>query len=99
MSKPHVPTPNSQRSRFRCSGVGTWVVGLVSVLLLSSCAPRLLQLPTDPGAPAPNFAQAYDDATSACRGVKTLTAELGLSGQAGGRTIRGRAIIGFERPA
>ena len=31
--------------------------------------------------------------------MKTLTAELGLSGRAGGRRIRGRAIVGVERPA
>jgi hypothetical protein len=28
-----------------------------------------------------------------------LTAELGLSGRAGDRAVRGRAIVGFERPA
>jgi hypothetical protein len=31
--------------------------------------------------------------------VRTLTAELSLSGRAGGRAVRGRAIVGFERPA
>jgi hypothetical protein len=30
--------------------------------------------------------------------VRTLTAELSLSGRAGGRALRGRAIAGFERP-
>jgi hypothetical protein len=30
--------------------------------------------------------------------VRTLTAELGLSGSAGGQGVRGRAIVGFERP-
>jgi hypothetical protein len=30
--------------------------------------------------------------------VRTLTAELGLSGRAGGQGVRGRAIVGFERP-
>jgi hypothetical protein len=34
-----------------------------------------------------------------CAGVRTMTAELGLSGRAGGRSLRGRAIAGFERPA
>ena len=37
--------------------------------------------------------------TSACRGVRTLTAELSLSGRAGGRSMRGRVVAGFERPA
>lgn len=31
--------------------------------------------------------------------MRTLTLELSLSGQAGGRRLRGRAIAGFERPA
>ena len=96
-AKSQIPNPRSQRSRYRGLGFGFWVLGFAVVL--ASCAPRLLTLPTDPGAPAPNFAQAYTAATTACRGVKTLTAELGLSGRSGGRTIRGRAIVGVERPA
>ena len=99
MNNPQLPGPNSLGHGSCGLGVGSWVLGVVVALFVSSCAPRLLQLPTDPGTPAPNFAQAYADATTACRGVKTLTAELGLSGRAGGRTIRGRAIIGVERPA
>ena len=75
---------------------GLWVLGFG--VLASSCAPRLLQLPIDPGAPAPDFLQAYRTATSACSSVRTLTAELTLSGSAGGRRIRGRAIVGVERP-
>ena len=34
-----------------------------------------------------------------CAGVRTLTAELGLSGRAGGQSLRGRVVAGFERPA
>jgi hypothetical protein len=37
--------------------------------------------------------------SSACAGVRTLTAELGLSGRAGGQSLRGRVVAGFERPA
>ena len=36
--------------------------------------------------------------SSACRGVKTLTGELALSGRAGDQRLRGRVIAGFERP-
>jgi hypothetical protein len=67
-------------------------------VLVSGCAPRLLSLPTDPGNPLPDFAQIHQQATSACTGIRTLTAELSLSGRAGGRALRGRAIAGFERP-
>jgi hypothetical protein len=72
----------------------TWAVCLVA----SGCAARRLELPADPGAPFPAFAETYRLATMACAGVRTLTAELALSGRAGGRGVRGRAIAGFERP-
>jgi hypothetical protein len=73
------------------------VLGIV--LFTSGCAARLLQLPADPGAPVPDFAEIHKQASSACTGVRTLTAELSLGGRAGGRALRGRAIVGFERPA
>ena len=75
------------------------VLACLLCVSVTGCAPRLLRLPADPGAPAPDFLQTYRAATAACGGVKTLTAELGLSGRAGGRRIRGRAIVGVERPA
>jgi hypothetical protein len=68
-------------------------------LAFSACAARRVNLPTDPGSPFPDFADAYRAVTASCAGVRTLTAELGLSGRAGDRRIRGRAIVGFERPA
>jgi hypothetical protein len=37
--------------------------------------------------------------TEACRGVRTLTAELGLAGRAGEARLRGRVVAGFERPS
>jgi hypothetical protein len=37
--------------------------------------------------------------SSACGGVRTLTAELALSGRAGRQKLRGRVIAGFARPA
>jgi hypothetical protein len=46
-----------------------------------------------------DFAQTHEQLSSACTGVRTLTAELGLSGQAGGQRLRGRIVAGFERPA
>lgn len=65
----------------------------------AGCAARRVQLPADAGTPFPDFAETYRAVTSACAGVRTMTAELGLSGRAGGRGIRGRAIVGFEAPA
>ncbi|HTI40306.1 MAG TPA: hypothetical protein VL693_00670 [Vicinamibacterales bacterium] len=37
--------------------------------------------------------------SSACAGVRTLTAEIGMSGRAGRQKLRGRVVAGFARPA
>jgi outer membrane biogenesis lipoprotein LolB len=71
----------------------------VAGLLLAGCAPTRLSLPTDPGQSLPDFEQIHREATTACAGVRTLTAELGLAGRAGRQRVRGRAIVGFERPS
>jgi hypothetical protein len=73
------------------------VVSMVS-LTLGACAARRVNVPTDAGTPFPDFAETYRMVTASCASVRTLTAELGLSGRAGDRRIRGRAIVGFERP-
>jgi hypothetical protein len=66
---------------------------------LTGCAARSLTLPSDPGTPLPDFAQIHAQLSSACAGVRTLTAELGLSGRAGDERLSGRIIAGFERPS
>jgi outer membrane biogenesis lipoprotein LolB len=68
-------------------------------VVMSGCAPRRLALPSDPGVAFPDFAAVHDQVTEACRGVKTLTTELALSGRAGEQRLRGRVVAGFERPA
>ncbi len=78
-------------------GFGPWALGLL--VLAAGCGSRLVTLPTDPGAPLPDFAEIHKSASASCSRVRTLTAELSLSGRAGGRAVRGRAIVGFERPA
>lgn len=71
-----------------------WVLGV----LVSGCAARLT-LPSDPGTALPDFAQVHAQVSESCRGVRTLTAELALSGRAGDDRLRGRVHAGFERPA
>lgn len=66
---------------------------------ISSCAHPRLSLPTDPGSPLPDFQAIHAQVSSACRGVRTLTAELSLSGRAGRQKLRGRVVAGFARPA
>ena len=76
-------------------GIGSWVLAV----LLSACATRTLTLPTDAGTPLPDYAQVLTSMTASCRGVKTMTAALGLSGRAGDDRLNGKVIAGFERPA
>jgi hypothetical protein len=68
-------------------------------LTLSGCAAKRLALPTDSGTPLPDFAAIHAELSRACSGVRTLTAELSLSGRAGDQKLRGRVHAGFERPA
>jgi hypothetical protein len=58
-----------------------------------------MKLPTGPGAPAADAADALTQATATCRGIRTLTAEIGISGSAGGRRVSGRLLAGVAAPA
>ena len=64
-----------------------------------ACGPRRLALPTDAGTPFPDFAAVHKQVSSACTGVRTLTAQLSLRGRVGGQRLSGRVIAGFEQPA
>lgn len=69
------------------------------ILLLSGCAPKgPIALPTGSGTPFPAFRSAFDEATAACRGVKTIRASMGMSGRAGSTKLRGRIDAGFAAP-
>ena len=61
-------------------------------------APKAPALPSGGGAAFPDAAAAYAEATSQCRGVRTLSAELALSGRAGRQKLRGRILGGFAEP-
>ncbi len=47
----------------------------------------------------PAFESAFADVTAACRTVRTLAAEMRLSGRAGGARVRGRVLVGLSRPS
>lgn len=67
--------------------------------LVSACGPPARPaLPSGSGTPFPGFAAAYDQAIQDCRGVRTITAELALSGRAAGTKLRGRINAGFAAP-
>ena len=64
----------------------------------SGCAASRFEAPAGPGAPLADAAAAWQQASASCAGVRTLTAELGLSGRAAGTRLRGRIQAGFESP-
>lgn len=65
---------------------------------LSGCAASRFTMPSDPGVPMADPAAAWQQASSSCAGVRSLTAELALSGRAAGTRLRGRIQAGFEAP-
>ena len=71
----------------------------LSILLLTiglaACGTPRVTLPGGTGAPAPDFASAYAEARAACDGLRTMQAELGLSGRAAGQRMRGRVLAGL----
>jgi hypothetical protein len=67
-------------------------------LVVTACAPKTLSVPVGAGTPFAAFRQAFDEATAACRGVKTITASMGMSGKAGTTKLRGRIDAGFAAP-
>jgi outer membrane lipoprotein-sorting protein len=81
------------RRALACGAAVLLVAGLVA------CAPPSIRLPSGSGEPFPDFAPALSDATAGCRSVASLTAELALSGQAGGQKVRGRVTAGIARPS
>ena len=74
-----------------------------SILLIATwgtaCGPPRLVLPAGPGTPAADYAGALSSALAHCRAVRTLQAELGLSGRVGRQRIRGHVLGGFAPEA
>ena len=64
-----------------------------------ACAPKLMKLPAVGGPPAADVHGALADATSACRQVTTLSAEVAVSGSIADQGIRGRLLVGVAAPA
>ena len=92
------PNPSgSPRGGVRAAVSG--LVVLATCFLTASCAGRRVALPSGAGVPFPDFAAAYADATTECRGVKTLSATLSLSGRAGGTKLSARIDAGFAEPS
>ena len=72
---------------------------LAALLSTAACAPALMKLPAASATPAPDAAAALAEATKACAGVNTISAELAARGSVGGNGLRGRLLIGLAKPA
>jgi hypothetical protein len=82
-------------------GARAWPRAFVTATALwsVSCAASLMKLPAGAGVPAADAADVLAQATATCRTVRTLTAEISISGSAGGRRLRGRLSAGIAAPA
>ena len=65
---------------------------------LSGCAPKRVALPGGAGTPLADATPILAEALGHCAGLRTLTAEIGLSGRAAGQRIRVRLIAGLAAP-
>lgn len=91
--------PARRAARSRPDYISKLAFCIVCVALSVACSARPIQLPSDPGSPFPDYTQVHTEVTASCRGARTLTAEMGLRGRAGGRRLSGRLVAGLERPA
>jgi hypothetical protein len=73
------------------------VLGIGSAVIAVACASAPVRRPSGPWMPDAAAIGAFAEATAACRGVRTLSAEIAVAGRAGRSTLRGRILAGFER--
>jgi hypothetical protein len=74
-------------------------IALVAALTTASCASALMKLPSGAGEPALDGAEALTQAVATCRTITPVSAEVAMSGQVGGRRLRGRLVVGLAAPA
>jgi hypothetical protein len=74
--------------------VSTFAAGV----LAATCGAPRLTLPSGNATPFPGAVDAFTEAVQDCRGVKTLSASLSLSGRAGPTKLSARVDAGFADP-
>jgi len=70
---------------------------VLAAVVAASCAAKAPVRPSGTAAPAPDAVSHFDALTTHCAGLRTMTAELSLSGHAGDQRVGGRVIAGLER--
>ena len=91
------PRLSSTVSRRARPGLAVPCLLLMAATGLFACAAPRLRLPEGPGRPLADVSPVLAEATAACSAVRSLTAEIALSGRAGAQRIRGRVIAGLDR--
>lgn len=71
----------------------------LTLILTASCAPKSVVRLSGARSPLAGAPALWDRAMTVCRGVRTVTAELRISGRVGRQKLRGRAIVGAAEPA
>jgi hypothetical protein len=79
----------------------TWraLMALAAAILTASCAPPVLKLPSPSGAAAADGGDVLTRAFATCRAIRTITAEVAVSGRVNGQRIRARLQVGLAQPA
>ncbi len=89
-----IPHRLKRKSRSRKAAV-SGVLAAAIALAAPGCAAKRFTPPSDAGTPVERPADAWTASAGPCLGVKTMTAELALSGRAAGTRLRGRVQAGF----
>lgn len=84
---------------FRTQSARTLSMVVVCAAAFQACAARVPPRPAGAGTLDPAVPDLFTQATSGCAGLKTLTAEIRLSGRAGDERIRGTLHAGLAAPA
>jgi len=71
---------------------------IVLALATTACGARGFSFPSGAGDAFSRFSEVFEEASRSCRGVRTMTAELQVSGKVGGMALRVRAVAGLEYP-
>ena len=79
--------------------IGRAVAVVALAAALAGCAARVPARPPAASTPDPSAVARFIEATRACPGMRTLTAELRLAGRVGTERVRARLIAGFAAPA
>lgn len=75
-----------------------WMLAALILGGAAACAGRTVSLPTGEGTPFPDYAPAWQETTRECRQVRTMSAELAISGRAGRQKLRGHVLAGIAAP-